>query len=276
VVVPDPVGNRWPVAPRFESVRREGHAHPGRVADGSGRPEGSKVVDADSHPIRPAAAEPGARWRRAAATMVPVAMPAAMHVVFRIAARRFGPRRGYQAGFAVYWAGCWAAALAIAGPRRLAEAFGSARRPLPAPRPLAAAALSAPPVGAVVTEFLPHARRAGPRAVGASIFIGITNALAEEAFWRALPVVVFPADKVRGWWWPAAWFTAWHLVPLAAAGAGGRRTGAVVTGAGLIGAGYGWIALKTGSVSPLLAPHAVTDASGVRMAARFWCGRAES
>lgn len=199
-----------------------------------------------------------------------------MHLVFEAAVRRFGRRRGYQAGFAAYWATCWAAAIAVAGPRRLAETFGAPHGPLPTPRSLAYAALAAPPAGALITEFLPYARRAGPAAIGMAIFVGTTNALAEEALWRALPVATFPGDKVRGWLWPAAWFTAWHLVPLAAAGAGGRRTGAVVTGAGLIGAGYGWIALKTGSVSPLLAPHAVTDASGVRMAARFWCGRTES
>jgi membrane protease YdiL (CAAX protease family) len=195
-----------------------------------------------------------------------------MRMVFRRAAGRFGQRRGYQAGFAVYWATCWAVASAIAGPRRLAEAFGAAHRPLPTPRTLAYAALAVPPAGAVITEFLPHARRAGPAAIGASIFVGTTNALAEEAFWRALPVAVFPEDKVRGWLWPAAWFTAWHLVPLTAAGAERRRAEQVMAGAALIGAGYGWIALKTGSVAPVLGPHAITDASGVRAAKRLWLG----
>ena len=147
---------------------------------------------------------------------------------------------------------------------------------MPTPRSLAYTALAAPPVGAVITEFLPHARRAGPAAIGTSIFVGTTNALAEEAFWRALPVAVFPGDQVRGWLWPAAWFTAWHLVPLAAAGAGPRRAAALLTGAALIGAGYGWIALKTGSVAPMLGPHAITDASGVRAVKEFWLGNRES
>lgn len=81
-------------------------------------------MDGDSHRI----GRDPARWRQGAATVAPVALPVAMHLVFRLAGRRFGPRRGYQAGFAVYWAGCWAAALAIAGPHRLAEAFGPPRR----------------------------------------------------------------------------------------------------------------------------------------------------
>jgi len=109
-----------------------------------------------------------------------------------------------------------------------------------------------------------------------AIFVGTTNALAEEAFWRALPVAVFPGDKVRGWLWPAAWFPAWRLVPLTAAGAGRRSAAALLTGAALIGAGYGWVAVTTGSVAPVLGPHAVTDASGVRAAKELWLGYRES
>lgn len=44
--------------------------------------------------------------------------------------------------------------------------------------------------------------------VGFSISPGIVNALAEEVFWRALPIAVFPANPIRGWHRPAAWFTA--------------------------------------------------------------------
>jgi len=60
-------------------------------------------------------------------------------------------------------------------------------------------------------------------------------------------VAVFPGDKVRGWLWPAVWFTAWHLIPLTAAGAGRRRAAVLLTGAALIGVGYGWVAVTTGS-----------------------------
>jgi len=216
------------------------------------------------------------RWRRVAGTVLPVVMPVVMQGIFRAAADRFGRHRGYQAGFAAYWAACWAAAAVVAGPRRLADTFRPPQHPLPTPRPLAYAALAAPPVGAVISEFLPHARRAGAAAIGTSIFVGSTNALAEEAFWRAMPVAVFPDDPVRGWLWPAAWFTAWHLVPLTAAGAGRRRTFKLLTGAALIGVGYGWIAAKTGSVARVVGPHAVIDVSGVRTAKEFWLGHRES
>lgn len=211
-----------------------------------------------------------AGWRRAAATAAPVALPGVMHLVFRATIRQYGQRHGYQAGFAAYWALCWAAATAIAGRRPITRMFTKGRGRLPHPRALAYAALAVPPVGAVTTELLPHARRVGPAVIGTAIFVGATNALAEEAFWRALPVTVFPDEMVRGWLWPAAWFTVWHLVPLTAAGAGRRRAVAVLTGAAMIGAGYGWIAAETGSVTAVLGPHVLADASGIRTVKTFW------
>jgi membrane protease YdiL (CAAX protease family) len=146
-------------------------------------------------------------------------------------------------------------------------------RPLPVPRALSYCVLALPAVGAVATEFLPHLRRAGPAAAATSLWLGVTNALAEEVFWRGLPVAMFPDEPIRGWLVPAVGFTGWHVVPLTAAGAGSGRRARLLLGAGLIGAGYGWVALKTRSVAPLLIPHAVTDASGVRTASTIWLGR---
>jgi membrane protease YdiL (CAAX protease family) len=106
--------------------------------------------------------------------------------------------------------------------------------------------------------------------------VGITNALAEEALWRGVPVVVFPDDRVRGWLWPAAGFTAWHLVPLMARPTSVRRRNEVLIGAGLIGVGYGWMAQQTHSLSLVAFAHALTDSSGVRPASTIWMGRAEA
>jgi membrane protease YdiL (CAAX protease family) len=210
--------------------------------------------------------------RRAVATVAPAAMPVAMRSVFMATASTFGRRRGYQAGFAVYWATCWAAAAALTGPRRLARTFRHSKS-LPRPRALAIAVLAFPAVGAVLTELRPNVRRAGPAAIATSVGIGLTNALAEEAFWRALPVTLFPDDRVRGWLWPAAGFTVWHLVPLHAAGTDAGRAARLVFGAGLIGLGYGWVAFKAHSVASTVGPHAITDASGVGVAEAMWLGR---
>ncbi|MGS0685271.1 CPBP family intramembrane glutamic endopeptidase [Nakamurella sp. GG22] len=210
--------------------------------------------------------------RRVAALAVPIVVPLGMSAVFRETTRRFGERRGIQAGFAVYWATCWGAAFAIGGPRGITAAFRPATPALPGRGILAAALLAVPPVGAVATELLPQVRQAGPRALATSIGLAITNALAEEALWRALPVVMFPRQRILGWLWPAAGFAAWHLAPLRASGAAAGRQAALLVGAGLIGTGSGWVAHRTGSVAAGVIPHIVTDACGVRSARRTWLG----
>jgi Type II CAAX prenyl endopeptidase Rce1-like len=73
----------------------------------------------------------------------------------------------------------------------------------------------------------------------------ITNALAEEVFWRGLPVAIQPGDPIFGRLWRAVGFTAWHVVPLQAAGAERHRWSAVLLGAGLMGLGNSWIAQRT-------------------------------
>jgi membrane protease YdiL (CAAX protease family) len=214
---------------------------------------------------------PGA-VRRAAAFAVPLVVPLGMSAVFRATTRRFGERRGAQAGFGIYWATCWALSLGIAGPRRITAAFRSASPALPGRGVLAVVLLAIPPAGAVATELLPHVRQAGWRALATSTGLAITNALAEEALWRGVPVAVFPNRPVSGWLWPAAGFAAWHLAPLRAAGAAPGRQAALLLGAGLIGTGTGWVALRTRSVAAGVIPHILTDACGVRSARRTWLG----
>ena len=201
---------------------------------------------------------------------MPILIPAAMQQVFRATQRRFGPRRGQQAGFAIYWATCWASAAALAGPRRLARLWRRAMVPIPAPKALAGAALIVPPVGAITTQWLPHARTAGPRAVAVAFGVGVTNAVAEEALWRGAPVAVFGNDPVLGWLWPAVGFTLWHLVPLTASAASRRRKFETLLGAALIGFGHGWLAWRTRSLVATSVAHAVTDAGGVEPIRRIW------
>jgi membrane protease YdiL (CAAX protease family) len=197
-------------------------------------------------------------------------MPLAMQAVFGETTRRYGPERGYQAGFAAYWAGCWTLAGSIIGPRRLLGLWRVPEQVLPPPSGLSAALIVAPPLGAVATQWLPNARASGPVAVAVAVAVGTTNALAEEAFWRGVPVTMFPGDPVRGWLWPAVGFTAWHLVPLSTRPASPRRRASLLAGAGLIGLGYGWIAYRTRSLAAVAPAHALTDSSGVRPVAASW------
>jgi membrane protease YdiL (CAAX protease family) len=205
-----------------------------------------------------------------ATAAVPILLPAAMHQVFRATHRRFGPRRGQQAGFAIYWATCWATAAALAGPRRLVGLWHHPDPLPPAPKSLAWAVLTVPPAGAIATQWIPHARTAGPRAVAVAAGVGVTNAIAEEALWRGAPVIVFPNDPVLGWLWPAVGFTLWHLVPLAASSASRGRKLQTLFGAALIGFGDGWLVWRTRSLVATSVAHAVTDACGVEPVRRIW------
>src|SRR5690242_16171524 len=125
---------------------------------------------------------------------LPGVMPVVMKVVFDATARRYGPQRGYQAGFAVYWATCWGAGAVLVGGRRLRGLWRVPQPVLPAPPGLSMAVLLTPPLGGLVTQWFPHARASGPVAIATAAAVGTTNALAEEAFWRGVPVTIFPDD----------------------------------------------------------------------------------
>jgi membrane protease YdiL (CAAX protease family) len=201
------------------------------------------------------------------ATLLNVCMPPAMAAAFAVLNRGFGARSGYRIGFAVYWAACIAVSVAVLG----RQAGGLFRRTasLPPPKTVAAAVLAIPVAGAIATQLVPNLRRTTSAQLGVSIGLATVNATAEELFWRGLPSLVHPNDPVRGWLLPAAAFTAWHVVPLAAAGSM-RRAPGLLFGAGMIGLGYGWIAWRTGSLRWTLLPHIATDASGVAAVARMW------
>lgn len=202
--------------------------------------------------------------------MLPAAMPLAMKAVFTATTRRFGPVRGYQAGFATYWASCWALAGIVVGRRGLLRLWAAPEQTLPAPRLLSGAVLAAPPLGGLTTQWVPHARASGLVAVAVAAGVGTTNALAEEVFWRGVPVATFPDDPLRGWLWPAVGFTAWHLVPLTARPSSLPRRASLLAGAAFIGLGYGWIALRTRSLALVAPAHALTDASGVLPVSASW------
>ena len=82
----------------------------------------------------------------------------------------------------------------------------------------------------------------------------------------------FPHDRVRGRLWPAAGFTAWHLVPLTARQTSPQRRVGILLGASAIGLGYGWIAQQTSSLPAVATAHALTDSCGVRRARTIWLG----
>jgi Type II CAAX prenyl endopeptidase Rce1-like len=217
-------------------------------------------------PPFPAQRSPLTGWRRRAAACVPIVVPAMMGFVFPAATRRYGVDRGYRYGFIAYWATCLSVSMVLLGPRNVVGSLLGRPKALPRPRPVALACLAIPPVGAAAVELRPNLRHAGAKAVAVSSLVGTFNAVAEELLWRSLPSAAFPESTLLGWLWPATGFTGWHLAPLAVRSHGRGR---VLSGAAMIGFGYGWVAWSTGSAAVTVVPHAFTDACGVR-AARFW------
>jgi len=119
-----------------------------------------------------------------------------------------------------------------------------------------------PPLGALGTEAAPQVRKADPVLLATAASVATINATAEELLWRGLFIATFPDELVRGWLWPAAGFTAWHLAPLPVLPSRRGTLGFLIPSA-LIGAGYGWVAWRTQSLRWTLPPHVVTDASGL-------------
>lgn len=193
-----------------------------------------------------------------------------MWAVFRALVGWFGPRVGYRAGFATYWAGCLLVTAATLDRDRLRALLSPAPHRRLRHRVLRTLVLAVPPCGGLLTQLVPARREITPRLVATAVSLSAVNAFAEELLWRGLPAAVFPDDRVRGWWWPATGFAAWHLVPLSLSG--GRR-GPVLAGATLIGFGYGWVVWSDRGVTGTLLPHLITDASGVAAWARLWLGR---
>lgn len=211
------------------------------------------------------------RGTRAVVTGLTIVVPLGMRVLFPAMARRLGKRRGHLAGFALYWAGCYLVPLGLLGWGQVKTLLSQPGRPLPSPRWLVAAALLVPPLGAVGTELAPRVRKADPVLLAAAAGVAAINATGEELLWRGLFVATFPDEPVRGWLWPAAGFTTWHLAPLSVLPSHRGTLGFLLPTA-LIGAGYGWVAWRTRSLRWTLPPHVATDASGLRILG-FWLGR---
>lgn len=211
------------------------------------------------------------RGTRAVVTGLPIVVPLGMRVLFPALARRLGKRRGHLAGFALYWAGCYLVPLGLLGWGQVKTLLSQPGRPLPSPRWLAATALLVPPLGAVGTELAPQVRKADPVLLATAAGVAAINATGEELLWRGLFVAMFPDEPTRGWLWPAAGFTTWHLAPLSVLPSHRGTLGFLLPTA-LIGAGYGWVAWRTRSLRWTLPPHVATDASGLRILG-FWLGR---
>jgi membrane protease YdiL (CAAX protease family) len=204
----------------------------------------------------------------AIAILIPVVVPTAMVGVFRVAQDHLPSSLAYAAGFACYWGTCLGLATVVLGRRRLAAVVGDVRPRIPRPAVLGAALLLWPPVGAIVTRFIPELREVGPGIVLVSLAIAALNTVAEELLWRGVFITLWPRDIVLGWLWPAIGFGAWHLAPQVIHPSSLGPV-AYAVAATAIGLSWGWVAFRTGSIRWVGLSHVVTDASGLRNVSFF-------
>ena len=206
--------------------------------------------------------------RRWATLVAPAAVPLTMSAVFAVLGRCLPARPAHVAGFGVYWT-VWCAAfpLWVLGRDGALQALRAGRRLQPAE----IAVLALPVVGAVGTELLPRRHLVDRRVAAVMLGAAAVNAVGEELLWRATFLARFPDDEVRGAVWPLVGFILWHLAPqIVRPSARGRP--AMLAGSAVVGAASTVVSWRCGGVRPVVVPHLLTDACGVRVA-RFWLGR---
>jgi membrane protease YdiL (CAAX protease family) len=206
--------------------------------------------------------------RRLVAVTLPGLVPAAMAATFVVARERLGDQAGYVAGFGVYWTTCAAVSVALLGPGRIRELFRDSRPRLGRPAALGAALLLWPPVGALLTRFVPDIGAATPAMIATIGLVAAVNALAEEVLWRGVFITLWPGNPWLGWLWPAVGFGLWHLAPQVIHPSA-LGPFAYVLSATALGLSWGWVAWRTGALRWVTASHVVTDASGIRNALFF-------
>src|SRR5205085_1805684 len=90
------------------------------------------------------------------------------------------------------------------------------------------------------------------------------NAAGEEVLWRGTYARAFPGARWLGYVWPALGFGLWHIAPQTIFP--NQRTGGAasfVAFATLLGALFGWVAWRSGSIRWTTLVHVLFDFSGL-------------
>jgi hypothetical protein len=209
--------------------------------------------------------------RRAVALAVPVAVPFAMVVTFNVARDRLGDQWGYVAGFGAYWATCAGLSVALLGRSGVRHLFRDVHPRLGRPAALGLALLAWPAVGAFATRFILEVGTATSAMLGTILGVAVANALLEEILWRGVYITLWPRNPWLGWLWPAVGFAAWHFAPQVIHPSA-MGPSVFVAASFLLGASWGWVAFRTGTLRLVSISHVLTDGSGIRSALYFLGG----
>jgi len=177
----------------------------------------------------------------------------------------WGPKWGYLAGFVFYWA-LWGLLLPlwILGWGGLRDIFREVRPRLGKPVWLGAVLLLLPVAGAAATVFVVKLPLLTLPIVLGSAALALVNGVLEEVLWRGAYIRLFPGKLFLGYIYPTLGFALWHLAPQAVhpINMPGGVT-AFLIGATLMGACWGWVAWRTGSIRWSTFSHVLTDFLGL-------------
>jgi uncharacterized protein len=175
------------------------------------------------------------------------------------------PKTGYLAGFIFYWV-LWSLLLPLwlLGWDGLRDLFSDVRPRLGKPGWLGALLLFLPIAGAASTVFVVKLPLVTLPILLGSAALALVNGTLEEVLWRGAYIRLFPGRLFLGYIYPTLGFAIWHLAPQSVhpiTMPGGVP--AFIAGATFVGACWGWVAWRSGSIRWATLFHVLTDFLGL-------------
>lgn len=179
------------------------------------------------------------------------------YFIFQASVEYLGKTYGYLVGFLFYWAFCVIFSLFFLDKKRLKEIYKQKNSRSAHWWSLLALI---PAVGTLFVAFIPSIPTFTPFAFLILLIVAICNGLAEELFWRGVFIATFKTDKIRAFLYPALFFGLWHisLASVEEIQYHGGPT-ALVGGAFILGAIWGWVAYKQQSIFMTTLSHVLVN-----------------
>jgi len=168
--------------------------------------------------------------------------------VYQLALSLVGPELAWYVGFWVYWP-VWCVLFPL-----WAVGWGTVRSMFQRGRltTLGWSLAAFPPTMAFIGRFVFETELQGVWAVTVWVLMAFANGTLEEILWRGVYTRLFPDRKLWAVAWPTLWFALWHAAP---GSVSESSVWLLMAGAGVFGACWGYVAMKTGSIRWSVASH---------------------
>ncbi len=188
--------------------------------------------------------------------VAPLVLPVT-YGVFQLCVYFLGKTYGYLAGFLFYWAFCIVFALIVLDQKQWKEIYGTKPKMLVQGWSLLA---FVPALGPLLMAFIPSVSAFTPWAFLVLGIVSVCNGVTEELFWRGVFIASFRKDVIKAYVYPTLFFCLWHF---ALAGVEEVRyqggAWALVGGALMLGAIWGWVAYRQQSVFVTTLAHIIVN-----------------